>query len=339
MISYIYGLDLFRKEYFAYQNQKEEIIFERLIWNLLSRVEELCRRGISKSYYENEENLPYLRGKILMKGNLGHNLVFKHRMYCQYSEFGPDTAQNQVIKYTLYRLSKMIFEDSNIHRKIRLLLHYFESVSLRPSYQFAFPNITYTRLTKHYQPLINLCRLLLLRSSFNLGYKGKTSFSSFLIDMNVIFESFIAELLKHKLKPKALRVKGMKHKETSFSDVQSRTRMFPDIVIKKGQRLLLILDAKYKDSIADDDLNQIWIYCIAWSLRTGILIYPKHMVTVDETRTLKQLGTEAIIKNIDLKKDSLEDFEKECDRFAEEIAILLRSYEINIDRDKMVKRM
>jgi hypothetical protein len=34
------------------------------------------------------------------------------------------------------------------------------------------------------------------------------------------------------------------------------------------------------------------------------------MVTVDEIRTLRQLGIEAIIKNIDLKKDSVEDFKK-----------------------------
>ena len=56
------------------------------------------------------------------------------------------------------------------------------------------------------------------------------------------------------------------------------------------------------------------------------------MVILDEIRTLKQLRIEAIIKNIDLKKENVKDFEKECDRFADEIAILLTSYETKGDQ-------
>ena len=105
MLSSVYGFD-FRKEDFVYREIREEIIFERLIKNLLSRIEEPCRKGISKFYYDTEENLAYVKGKVLVKKNLTQNLILKSHVYCRYSDYGPDNVENQVLKYTLYFLSK-----------------------------------------------------------------------------------------------------------------------------------------------------------------------------------------------------------------------------------------
>ena len=127
----------------------------------------------------------------------------------------------------------MKIQDITLVRKIKLLLHYFEPVSLVSSYNYSFPKIVYNRLTQHYEPIINLCKLLLRRSLLNLGAAGDIMFSSFLIDMNVLFEEFVTGLLTSKLKKKGLKVKGSKRKETSYSDEEKRTKMVPDIVIRK----------------------------------------------------------------------------------------------------------
>lgn len=322
MLSSVYGFS-FRKEDFAYRRIKEEIIFEQLVKNLLSRIEDLCRKGISKFYYEIEENLTYVKGKLLIKKNLTQNLILKNRVYCSYSDYGPDSVENQILKYTLYFLSKIKIQDVTLLRKIKLLLHYFESVSFVSSYKYSFPKIVYNRLTQHYEPIINLCELLLLNSSLNLGTTGHTVFSSFLIDMNVLFEKFVTGLLALKLKKKGLKVKGAKRKERSYSDEEKKTRMEPDIVIRKDQKPLLLIDAKYKDKILEDDLYQIWIYCVVYSLPKGILVYPKHITISDEMRTLRKVGVKSIIKNIDLNKGSLQEFEKECTGFAQEIELII----------------
>jgi hypothetical protein len=88
---------------------------------------------------------------------------------------------------------------------------------------------------------------------------------------------------------------------------------------------LLVLDAKYMNNITNDDLNQIWIYCIVWSLTDGVLIYPKHMISQDETRTLKELGINIEIKNIDLRRPTLKEFERECNRFVDEVEMILQT--------------
>lgn len=323
MLSNVYDLNLFRKEDFAYRRVKEETIFEQLLKNLLYRIEELCRKGISKSYYDNEENIPYVKGKILINKNLKQNLILKNRIYCRYSDYGPDNVENQVLKYTLYFLSKMKIQDTTLLRKIKLLLHYFESVSLVSTYEYSFPKIIYNRLTQHYEPIINLCRLLRLKSSLNLGTSGDITFSSFLIDMNILFEKFVTGVLASKLKIKGLKVKGSKGKETSYSDEQKKTKMIPDIVIRKDQKPLLLLDAKYKDKIVDGDLYQIWIYCIVYSLPKGVLVYPKHITLSDEIRTLRTAKIKSLIRNIDLNKRTLQDFEHECKRFAQEIELII----------------
>ncbi|MGC1930899.1 MAG: hypothetical protein WA667_18155 [Candidatus Nitrosopolaris sp.] len=110
---YIYGFlcvsDPFRNEDFQYLSKEEETIFEYLVENFLKRIEKLCKRGISKNYYENEENLPFVRGKVLLRQNLLHNKLLKHRVFCSYSDFGSDNMENRLIKYTLYYISKSDF--------------------------------------------------------------------------------------------------------------------------------------------------------------------------------------------------------------------------------------
>jgi 5-methylcytosine-specific restriction enzyme subunit McrC len=239
----------------------DESLFEQITRNFLSRVEELCRRGISKSYYDVEENLPSVRGKILVTKNIVQNRMLQHRVYCNYSDFGPDNLENRIIKYTLHCLAGTRFEDPKLNRRIKVLLHYFEPVSILTSLYYTLPGISYSRLTKHYEPIINLCKLILTSSSLNLQSSGDVKFSSFLIDMNLLFEKFIIAVLKSVFGPK-LTVKTGK-RITSYSDEERKTRMKPDIIIKKGRKPLLIIDIKYKNDINDSDLNQLWIYSLA----------------------------------------------------------------------------
>lgn len=100
--------------------------------------------------------------------------------------------------------------------------------------------------------------------------------------------------------------------------------MEPDIIIKKG-RNLLVIDAKYKDKVHPEDLNQVWVYTIALSLSTGVLIYPEHLVHYDEIRTLHTSKVNARIKTINLNKTSYEEFKIECNRLAGEICNVIRS--------------
>lgn len=323
MLSYVHDLDPFQVEDFQYLEEKEETIFEYLVKNLLIRVEKLCKRGISKNYYEKEENLPFVKGKVLVRQNLLHNTLLKHRVFCSYSDFGSDNIENRLIKYTLYYLSKMKLQVKGLSRRARHLLHYFEPVTL--DFHFSggsLPRITYNRLSKHYQPLINLCELLLTHSSVKLDSVGGVIFSSFLVDMNDLFQKFVARILATGMKDKSLRIK---EQEIEYADEQSMTQIRPHIVIWRGStNRLLVIDAKYKDEVYDEDLRQIWIYCIVLFIPAGILVYPKHATLLGEKRTLRGRNVHALLKAIDLSKSTLAEFKQECNRFASEVESIIQ---------------
>ena len=124
----------------------------------------------------------------------------------------------------------------------------------------------------HYNPIIQLCRLILSNSSLGLESSGKVKFSSFLIDMNILFENFVIGVLKSRLSKKLKIKKGTQ--AWAYSDEQKKTRMRPDMIIKKGKKPSVIIDAKYKHNITDEDLNQIWIYSLVHLLPVSILVYP-----------------------------------------------------------------
>lgn len=187
-----------------------------------------------------------------------------------------------------------------------------------------FLKITFdNRVAKQYEPIINLCKLILSKSSLNLQRTGEVRFSSFLIDMNDLFEVFLYRVLKVRLETKEIRLK--RHPTNLHSDEQRKTDMEPDIVVKKGRNYLLVIDAKYKDKVHPEDLNQIWIYSIVLSVPIGILIYPEHLVCSSDVRTLRISKANALIMTIDLDNRTYEEFKKECKRLAEDIANIIRN--------------
>lgn len=79
MIPLAYDLTkTFKENDFGYSLERENTLFESLVKKLTDMIENLCRRGIVKTYYENEENIPYVKGKILFKENAVHNSILKH---------------------------------------------------------------------------------------------------------------------------------------------------------------------------------------------------------------------------------------------------------------------
>jgi 5-methylcytosine-specific restriction endonuclease McrBC regulatory subunit McrC len=103
------------------------------------------------------------------------------------------------------------------------------------------------------------------------------------------------------------------------------TQARPDITIWHGStNRLLVIDTKYKEKVYDEDLRQIWIYCIVLHTSAGILVYPKHATLLGEKRPLRRYNVHALLKAIDLSKPTLAEFKEECNRFAGEVELIIK---------------
>ena len=194
MLGYIYDLDFFRKEIVYYEDSPD--IFEFFVRIFNKMVTNIIMKRRIRGYKEIEENLKHPKGSILIHQHAKENIArCSSDVFCARDEYIDDIIENQVIKYVLYVLSRYQYKDQFLHKDIMRNYNCLENVSNIAIRKF--PTIRYTMRSKHYKPVHKLCRLLL--DNFSISERsGHNAFSSFLIDMNNVFEKFVFKLLEEK---------------------------------------------------------------------------------------------------------------------------------------------
>jgi 5-methylcytosine-specific restriction enzyme subunit McrC len=138
------------------------------------------------------------------------------------------------------------------------------------------PEIQYTRLNQHYRPAVELAKLILRASSFELRH-GSTKTSAFIMDMNHVFEDFVVIALREALSLSEHSFAQGARGRRLYLDERRRVSLEPDISWWKGDRCVFVGDVKYKELRANEvihaDLYQLLSYVIACGLPGGLLVY------------------------------------------------------------------
>ena len=251
----------------------ENNYYDILVHFLLKELEQLFQRGLYSGYTNYDEKISRLRGKILFKEQIGLNYNRLDKIYCSYSEISLDIRENQIIKYTLYYLSKCYFIDYKINS---LLINYYkrlDQVELVPVNKEMIESIEYTPLNEHYKIILVLCELFLKDLSMAEEKFGENSAISFLIDMNELFQSFVANFLTDRL----FDYKIEQQKEISPVNKKTGLKIKLDLLISKNDQPILVLDTKYKEFVNDpeaEDIYQLFYYCNRTQVENCCLIYP-----------------------------------------------------------------
>jgi 5-methylcytosine-specific restriction enzyme subunit McrC len=314
----------FNRKKFEYE--KEEDIYEIIAKRFLEEVETIARRGLSKGYIEQEDNLSVVRERVLIQENIRRNSILKERVYCRFSDLTSDVPENHIIRFALYRLVRVPLRGRELIAKAKHLMQYFEQISpaeLRPG---RLPKVIYSRLNQHYELAVNLSILLIAYSTLNLQETGAIQFSSFLVDMNKLFQRFLYAYLQEKLPQWSIKSEP----EYDF-DVEREIIARPDIVVRRNGKDLLVMDAKYKklqeeggkQTIIHSDMYQIHAYAVRLNLPVGILVYPKHEspLIFKEAHTIGK--TTILMWTIDLAKGE-EEFVQECNQFVVRLSDLIQ---------------
>ena len=263
-------------------------LLEVFISQFLHSVNELVKRGLKSEYVRQQDNLFFLKGKLLVGEQLKRNLVNKHKFYVEHDEYLLDRPANRLLRTALLKVAKMT-KSSHSQKLIRELSFVFHDVPSSRDIQADFSKVKLDRGMNYYKSPLKWAELILNRFS-PLTLKGQNSAMSLLFPMEQVFESYVALQLNRSL-PGHMKLNAQA--KSKYLVTHGRSRYFnlkPDIEIQENGATTVILDTKWKlldetlnngtdkYGLSQSDFYQMFAYGQKYMGGKGklILIYPKH---------------------------------------------------------------
>ncbi|WP_372365073.1 McrC family protein [Candidatus Uabimicrobium sp. HlEnr_7] len=238
------------------------------------------RRGRICDYKKVSQNRHALRGKLELTAHLRKNAINKHHFFTTTDVFQEDVKLAQILKAAL----KICLVESSWHncrKKAQELWQEFEHISDVVISEYHFKNLKINRLLHRFSPIIELATMILHGKSPNLYGRAKTY--SLLFDMNVVFERYIANLLRKECDNEFIVDTQNTDKHLLTKNNKSEFSLRPDIVIYNNEEIRCIIDTKWKHlnlnkrnyGISQSDMYQMYAYGKIHNCRKVILLYPK----------------------------------------------------------------
>lgn len=260
-------------------------ILEILIKLFCDKLFAQVHRGLVRRYEAREENLPVMRGKLGIVEQVRLNTANPQRLYCRFDEFQEDNPLNHVLKAAVRLLLRVSRELTN-QRELSELMLVFEGVSDVPRPMLPWQRVAFDRLNDRYRGCFKLAELFLKNTPPDVLGGGVQGFSLF-FDMNELFEEYVGRVAARVFRPEGFRVTlqgPSQHLVFDESNQRGAFSMRPDVVGMKDQRVMWILDTKWKelsaeearDGVAQGDIYQMYAYSSRYACPEVLLLYPHH---------------------------------------------------------------
>lgn len=229
-------------------------------------------RGLYHSYQEQHDRLNALRGRVDIARQLTQPGVAIPTA-CRFTEFTADLIENSYLKAAVARSLRVAGVQAVDRRRLMQHLVTLEDVNDVRHHHTDHDRVKFTRLNEHYRPALRLARLVLENLTLQ-DTVGETQASSFMLDMNALFERFVTERLRRALRGRL----DLKAQHRDRLDKDGTVAVRPDLVFRSGGFSRFVADIKYK--LTDDaaagrhpDYYQLLAYTTALDMPEGVLIY------------------------------------------------------------------
>ena len=229
-------------------------------------------RGLYHSYREERDRLVALRGRVNIARQLARPGVVIPTA-CKFTEFTADLIENSYLKAAVSRALRVVGVKPIDRRRLMQHLVTLEDVGDVMHHHADHDRVVFSRLNEHYRPALRLAELVLANLTLQDAL-GETQASSFMLDMNELFERFVTERLRQALRGR-LEVKAQ-HRD--LLDDEGAVAIQPDLVFQSAGTTSFVADVKYKLTGVDargrhPDYYQLLAYTTALDLPEGVLIY------------------------------------------------------------------
>lgn len=262
-------------------------LLEIFVSEFLRAVEHIVKRGLRSDYRERQDNLFALRGKLLMSSHLRQNVFRADRFFTEHSEFSADRPENRLLHAALRRVLLLTGTQAN-QQLARELDFVFADVPPSTQIRLDFQQVRLDRGMGYYIDALDWARLILNEESPLTG-SGRHTAPSLLFPMEAVFEAYVAKHLARQLIPALiLKTQARSHHLVRHRE-QNWFRLKPDLLVRNSDRVLLVLDTKWKlldgskangtekYGLSQSDFYQLQAYGLSYLDGTGdvVLIYPK----------------------------------------------------------------
>ncbi|PHA78085.1 McrC family protein [Bacillus toyonensis] len=260
-------------------NLEQMSLYEMFINLYTQEVRNLVKKGLKSTYYSEETNSNFYKGKLALNEHIRKNIVHRDRFYVSFDEFGLNSAENKLIKATLLKLMKISSSSENI-RGMRQLLTNFELINASINYDKDFNKVIINRNNKEYEVLMQWSKVFLLNRSFTT-FSGNSSGRALLFPMEKVFEAYVGRSLKKALADTNWNVSLQ---DRGYYLFERKFALKPDIVIERNDTSRkIILDTKWKAlynnprsnyGIVQADMYQMYAYAKKYNTNEIWMLYP-----------------------------------------------------------------
>ena len=200
------------------------------------------KRGLGKSYVQQEEALSSIRGKIDISESVKTQSIQRKQLICSYDEFSVDTKMNRIIKATVKLLLKFDIDKARKKELMKLMV-FFGEVSDIDLYSVDW-RMSYNRNNQSYRMLMGICYLV-VKGLLHTQADGSMKLMDFLDEQRMcrLYEKFILEYYRKEFPWISANASQIPW-QLDDDSYELLPVMQTDIMLSVGKKVLII-DAKY----------------------------------------------------------------------------------------------
>jgi 5-methylcytosine-specific restriction enzyme subunit McrC len=221
-------------------------------------------------------------------------------MHVAFDDFTVDVLENRILRTATQLLLRLPQVGEYARRRLLRLRAILEEVDPIADWRGVKAPKT-SRINQRYAAALRLAELILASASIS-SHPGEVGSTTFLFDMNKVFEDFVTVALQGAMRPFGGELRSQS--QTYSLDEGGMLTLKPDLAWWVGGNCRAVLDAKYKpifDGVMrNGDAYQMLAYTTAYRLPRGYLVYARDSGVEPRAHTIRNSGNEIIVATLDV---------------------------------------
>lgn len=252
---------------------EDQDLLEVLAPHFAKALAQALSRGLVREYAERADVLHAVRGRVDVLGLVTRRFGIWPPVPCEFTDHTADTLPNRLLLAATVLLRRLT-SSADVDAALGGLETRMDEVTRVRFPSSRVPTPKLDRRHAHCEPAVRMAELVLRHMSLEVR-AGSVRSTSFLIDMNALYEDFIVAAIGNALHGDTTR-RWTKHPRGIYLDEARQIRLVPDAMLKdRSRHPVAVVDAKYKvvDGPVHADIYQMLAYCTRLRLRHAVLVY------------------------------------------------------------------